>query len=196
MSAGETLHFAGDDSIGMHCILSGKLRIYLSVEEHGSYFVHLLHPGYWFGEGPSITGLPRVVTPVAFGDCELLFLPQAAILDILSRDPACIRFFVAPLLKHFETSVGIVADLLLRDHKQRIAAVLLRLGGCRTDALDVRGRIDIEATQEEIAIMANVVRMTAGSVLRHFAKAGLIEVGYGKVTLLAPSKLRAMLKTN
>ena len=194
LKAGEVLHFSGDDAIGMYGLTQGRLRVGLSAEEHGSYFVHLLRPGDWIGEGPSITRRPRVITPTASCACELLFLPRAGVHEIVSKEPAFWPFFVSPLLGHFELALGIIADLLLRDHRKRIAASLLRLAGCRAGPVASRGRIEIDASQEDIAIMANVARNTAGLTLREFAAAGLIEVGYGKATLLQPRKLRAMLK--
>ena len=193
LKAGETLHFTGDDSTGMYGVLTGRLRVTISGDEHGPYLVHMLRPGSWIGEGPSITGRASVVTPTAAVTSELLFLPLAAINEIVRRDPAHWRFFIIPLQDHFELSVGAVADLVQRDYVKRIAASLLRLGGCRTGAASRRSKIEIDASQEEIAIMANVARTTAGSVLRDLARKGVIEVGYGRITLLAPARLRAIL---
>lgn len=192
LKAGETLHYSGDDSIGMYGLLRGRLKVFVSAENHGPYLVHLLRPGDWIGEGPSITGRPRVVTPTASGDCELLFLARTAIHDIVAREPAYWGLFVLPLQGHFELAVGALADLLLRDHTKRIAAAILRLGGRRSGSAEERSRIEIDVSQEEIAIMANVARTTAGAALRDFATAGLIALAYGKIILLRPAKLRAL----
>ena len=194
LKIGETLHYAGDDSIGIYGILTGRLQVELAGENTDPFLIHVLRPGAWIGEGPSITGRPRVVTLTAATACELLFLPQTAASDIVMQDPASWRFFVIPLQWHFETALGAIGDMVLRDYNKRIVASLLRLGGLRTGEAPPRGRIEIEVSQEEIAVMTNVARVTAGLVLRKLAKAGLIELGYGQITLLAPARLQTMME--
>ena len=193
MKAGETLHYVGDDAIGMYGVVAGRLRVNISAEDHGPYLVYLMRPGAWFGEGPSVTGGPRILTPSAAVDTQLLFVPLGGLHEIVLRNPAYWRFFFIPLLEHTEIALGALSDLMLRDHTKRLVASLLRLAGSRTGQPKPRGKIEIEASQEEIAIMANVARTTANSVLRKLAKDGLIEVGYGQVTLLSASRLRAMI---
>jgi CRP/FNR family transcriptional regulator, cyclic AMP receptor protein len=193
LSAGEVLHVAGDDAIRMYGVTAGTLRAGISALGHGPYFVHLFGPGAWIGEGPSIPGRPRIITPTAAGACRLLFLPQSAILEIVRREPDCWRFFALPLQGHIELAVGALADSLLRDPTKRVIAALLRLGGRRTGPADAGERIDIDASQEEIAVMANLARTTAGLILGELAKAGSIEIGYGKLILVGPAQLRTMI---
>jgi CRP-like cAMP-binding protein len=177
----------------MYGVAIGKLRVAISAAEHGPYFVHLFGPGAWIGEGPSITGRPRVVTPTAEEDCRLLFLPQAAIHELVLREPALWRFFVLPLQGHFELAVGALADALLRDPTKRTIAALLRLGGRRIGLVSAADPVEIPVSQDEIAVMANIARTTASLVLADLAKAGLVKIGYGKLTLLSSPRLRAML---
>jgi hypothetical protein len=87
-----------------------------------------------------------------------------------SRDPAHWRYFVIPLQSHFEVELGAIGDLVVRDHKSRIIASLLRLGGWRIGDVPQRARIKIEASQEEIAAVTNVARMTAGAVLHDWRR--------------------------
>jgi CRP-like cAMP-binding protein len=192
--AGELIHFAGDQSAGMYGLLQGTVRVLLSADEHGPYFGHLLRPGTWFGEGPAITGQPRPVSLKASGETALLYLSQSDIAEIAQLNPTYWRFFVIPLMEHLNVALGAVADLMIRDHAKRLLAVLLRLGGCRTGhPTEEIGPIEVDVSQNDLAGMANVARMTASATLRKLTNAGFVELGYGRVLILAPERLREML---
>lgn len=194
IKTGDVLQIGGDNSIGMYGVTRGMLRASIAMPEHGPYFVHLFRIGDWIGEGPSISGRPRVATLTAACDARLLFLPQRAIHEIVHQQPMHWRSFVVPLQGHLELAVGALADALMRDHTKRLIASLLRLGHVREGAIGSRGAIEIPATQDDIAVMANVARTTAHAVLQELADAGLIEVGYGKIALVDPRKLRALIR--
>jgi len=189
----EALHFAGDDAGGMYGILTGSVRATIAADEHGPYFFHLLRPGTWVGEGPSIVGQARPVTLSASRATSLLYLQQRAIQEITQKDPAYWRYFVMPLMGHLNVAMGAVTDLMIRDPVRRLAAVMLRLGGCRFAASPPVAALEIDANQEDIAIMANLSRTTTGSVLRTWEADGLIELAYGRLIIHAPDRLRHLL---
>lgn len=75
---------------------------------------------------------------------------------------------------------------------KRLAAVSLQLGGCRHVSTGEDEPV-IDASQEELALMANLARNTAGAMLRRLEWAGLIRLDYGRVTIARQDQLRAML---
>ena len=50
-----------------------------------------------------------------------------------------------------------------------------------------------EASQSDLVIMANVARTTANATLRKLVSAGQITLAYGRVYVIKPDALRAML---
>jgi len=189
-TANEAIHIVGDEPGGMYGLVAGTIRIVLAGNEHGPYVVHLFRPVTWFGEGPAIIGQPRPVSLSATRSVSLLYVSQRAIGEIAQLHPAFWKYFVIPLMGHLDTALGAMADLMIRQHDKRLAAVLLRLGGCRSAANARMGAVEVDASQEDIAAMANVSRTTAGSVMREWQSMDLITIGYGRVAILAPAKLR------
>jgi CRP/FNR family cyclic AMP-dependent transcriptional regulator len=187
----DTIHLAGDEPGGMYGLLAGSIRVVLAGQEHGPYFVHLFRPVTWFGEGPAIVGQPRPVSLSAARSVTVLYLTQRAIGEIAQLDPAFWRCFVAPLMGHLDTALGATADLMIREPDKRLIAVLLRLGGCRTGAKS--GPVEVDASQEDIATMANVSRSKAGSLMRKWQSMGLLALGYGRVTIHSPGGLQGLL---
>ena len=54
--------------------------------------------------------------------------------------------------------------------------------------------IEIDVSQEDLAVMTNLARTTSGTVLRTLEAAGQVKVSYRRVRILAPDALRAMLE--
>ena len=121
-------------------------------------------------------------------------MPLPAIREIVTADPGAWRYLGLAAIVHNDTAIGAADDLLTRDHVKRSIAVLLRLAGCRYLTPSSSSPIEVDVSQEDLAVMTNLARTTAGSVLRTFEASGHIKVSYRRVTILAPDKLRAMLE--
>ena len=190
---GAVIYSVGDPPGGMYGLVSGRLGVSIAPGERGPYLVHFATPGTWFGELPAFTGLPRRVGLVASGDTDVLHLPLAGIREIVRLDPGAWKFFAFVTIGHLETALGAADDLLIRDHRKRLVAVLLRAGGCRTAAPPDAAPIDVDVSQNDLAAMANMARTTVNAVLRALEAAGCLEVSYRRLRILAPDRLRAML---
>lgn len=188
----EALYNAGDLSGGMYGVAEGTIRLLLAAADHGPYCGHLLQPGQWAGDGPAIAGSARLVTLVSSGPSTVLFLPRTVIMEIEAKDPSYWRHFMASMNLSLGTAFGAIADLMLRDHRKRLVAVLLRIAGIR-DGAPAAAPIIVVVSQADLATMANVTRTTAAATLRRLARDGLVTTGYGRITILAPSRLHARL---
>ena len=90
----------------------------------------------------------------------------------MTADPGAWRFFGLAAIAHYDTAIGAADDLLIRDHVKRSVAVLLRLGGCRYRTPPGAQPIEVDVSQEDFAVMTNLARTTAGTVLRTFEAVG------------------------
>ena len=190
---GESIYSIGDPPGGMFGLVAGGLNISIAPNERGPYFAHVARPGSWFGEAAAFTGQPRRVGLAAARDSELLHLPLHGIREIVDNNPAGWRFFGLVTIGHLDLAIGAHDDLMIRDHLKRCIAVLLRLGGCRLSSPPNSLPIEIDISQEDIALMSNVARTTAAAVLRRLEAMGHLENAYRRIRLLAPDALRSML---
>jgi CRP-like cAMP-binding protein len=95
--------------------------------------------------------------------------------------------------RHSDVALAACDNLMLRDHVKRCIATVLRLGGCRHTSPANLEPPEIDVRKDEIAMLSNVARNTAGIVLGRLEAAGLIEQSYRRISILAPDELRAML---
>lgn len=154
--------------------------------------MHALWPGDWFGEAGLLVGR-RQVTVTAASPSTALYLPRAAIEAMVQQHPQHWALFSWTALQHLREALTALSDALLPADAQRVAAVLLRLSGCRAATPQPFAALAVPATQGEIAVMAKVSRGTAHKVLQGWRDDGLIAAGYGTVRVLQPDALRALL---
>jgi CRP-like cAMP-binding protein len=177
----------------MYGLVSGAFSVSVVQGERGPYFAHFFRPGDWFGEGPAISGRPRIVGLSAVRDTELLYLSLGAVDEILRERPSSWRMFGALTLGKLETAMWAIDDLMIRNSLKRFIAVLLRLGGCRAATPPEPLPIVVYSSQEDLAAMANVSRARANEILRRLERAGHLSQSYRRVEILAPDRLRSML---
>ena len=194
LKAGATIYAVADPPGGMYGLVRGSFALSIAPGERGPYVAHFARPGTWFGEAAAFTEQPRRISLAVTRDSKFLHLPLPAIREIVTADPGAWRFFGLAAIAHNDTAIGAADDLLIRDHVKRSVAVLLRLGGCRSRTPHGSMPIEIDVSQEDLAMMTNLARTTAGTVLRTLEAAGQVKVSYRRVRILAPDALRAMLE--
>jgi CRP-like cAMP-binding protein len=151
-------------------------------------------PGSWFGELAFVTGLPRPFEMEAASASRLLRFGRQDVDRIATARPE-IWFEIARLAALNEAqAIGSADDLMLRDTRKRLAALLLRLAAQRnafqgTTPIDV-----IPATQGEIADACGLSRSVAASAMAAFVASGAIRTEYGRVRILQPEILERMLQ--
>lgn len=189
----EVVYNIGDAEGGLFCLVSGGLRVLIAPNEMGPNFVHLFQPGMWTGEGPLITGKPRLVGINATRPTTLLYVPLPDLQAILQKDPAAWRFIALLTFEHLQVALGALDDLVDRDPERRLVAALLRLAGCRNHTPRTK-TMTIHTSHTELAAATNLGRTRVSDTLRRFEKSKMITIGYRKLVILEPQALRQILQ--
>jgi CRP/FNR family cyclic AMP-dependent transcriptional regulator len=190
VGAEQVIYSAGDPAGGVFGLISGGLRILVAPPEAASFSIHLFVPGSWTGEAAAVTGKRRLVTVITTRETHLLHLPLTAVNAILREDAEAFRSFARLTHWHLATALGVVDDLMLRDPHKRVVAALLRLSGCSSETPKGLGPVDLDLSQDDLALMSNVGRTLTNEVLRELQAAGQIEIGYRRIRVIAPDELR------
>lgn len=189
---GAPINLGGDEEEGdLFGVASGSIEIATVFGPPGAPITHVAQAVFWLGYGPILSGQARRASVTARSAVWLARIPQAAVMALLAERPEWWRHIGVLALEYGDISANIAADLMIRDSERRCAAVLLRLAGCRfSDSPDAASFI-ATLTQDELAVMANLSRNSTGAVVRKLARLGLIEIGYGAITVRSPKGLRA-----
>ena len=180
------VYTAGSDPGGFFVVLAGEVRLEHMARSGKVAFYQALRPGDYFGLLAEIDGSARFSDARAWIDSVLLQLTHADFQHLYHRHPAAPAGFVALLCRQLHTTLGMLIEEHSLPPRRQIASLLLSLLADRERAPVGAARL----THEAIAAMAGVSRPTASKVLRELRESGMIEMGYGRLTLRDADALR------
>ena len=194
----ELLHFAkgdyafraGDPPGGMHGVVAGSFGIYLVTPFSGPDLSHILHPGWWCGEGPALGGRQRVLTVMAMESSITLHVPLEPARHLVQTDPEAARSIAVLGQIALGVAVANVSDLLIQRVDRRVGAVLLRVTGAMEGTV-LKPTDDVCLTQGQLGRMANASRNMVNRTLAAFVAAGWVRLGYNRIAILDPVALAA-----
>jgi CRP-like cAMP-binding protein len=186
IEAGEIFNIAGDEQAGIWGLASGQVALTSAMNAPDSPAALLYNPGDWGGLAP-LFGYPRQSNVEARAASVILFIPFRDVRRMLADNPVWWADIAKLSFDYGLRYAAFAVDLLLRDSRQRAAAILLHQAGAR-HAGD--SPVTLLLTQEELGEMMNLSRHPTGAMLRDFEAAGLIALGYRQMTLLKPEGLR------
>jgi CRP-like cAMP-binding protein len=188
---GDVVMRHGDAPNGLWAVVGGGLSLEIAPYEHGPNFAHMLRPGFWFGVMECLTGGGRLYSHVATRASVCLHVPKRGVDKVLAADPEGWRWIGQLCAGHLALAVGSMNDLMIRSSQPRLAAILLRLAGARDVDNPLEAAPEIDASHEDLGVMANLSRSAVGRILKAFEDERLIDCGYSAIRILDQAGLRA-----
>ena len=184
---GQPLFAVGDQPGGLYGLESGCLALEAAQSDSPPQKTFLVHPGAWIGEGP-VAGLEvRMIGAWATRPSMVVAIEIAAFRRVAAQTPELWRHLTLLSLENNGRSIGLAQDLMLRGSLERLAALLARLGGLR-DAHPPASPV-VDATQSEIAGMANLSRSVVSSLLLKMELDGIVRLRRAGVEIIDAGRL-------
>jgi hypothetical protein len=114
----------------------------------------------------------------------LLHLPMAEFEGVAAADPHAWRWLAMLPAKQAILATGVAEDLMIRDPRRSLWAILLRLAS-RAEPGSPAEYEEIAASQDDLACIANLSRTAVGVMLRGFEADGMIERRYRRIRILS-----------
>jgi len=191
---GQTITTFGEERNCIHGVLLGAVKMFVTMNEQPPRFGHVVGTGFWFGDHEILSGAPRIMELAASGETLLLRVDRRDIDRLADAGLAIWESLYTLAVMNQGLAIGAADDLMIRNSRQRLAAVLLRLGSFRNAYQGVRPMSTIPATWNEIAEVSCLSRSKLASLLSEFTREGFVSTGTKSVTLLAPDRLEDLLK--
>jgi CRP-like cAMP-binding protein len=179
----------GDPPDGLYGVMSGEIRLIGYPVAGQQLLLRRLKPGNWFGELSTVDGGPRPQDAISFGPSKVLHISSRDF-DRLSRDHPEIFRDVARLLGQRQRDAVQFAGMTVS------LPVKMRLSHLLFAALDTddkpnsEARRNVSLTQGDIAAALGVSRQTTNKLLKSLEQAGALSLGYRRITVLNPARLR------
>jgi CRP-like cAMP-binding protein len=190
LGAGSMLHSADDEARQILGLASGFLALKTPVASGEEVIAHVAGPGIWLG-ATMVASLEvrRHISAVARTDVTLAIVSLPVMRQLLANNPEWWPSLARLIESHWKLVACMARDLMLRDHRQRIAATLLRLSGVRPGTGSHPSALSIPVTQQEIETMANCSQSFVHAEMKRLAGSGAIEMSYGRVEIKDPAAI-------
>jgi CRP-like cAMP-binding protein len=172
--AGGTFVFReGDEAARVHVVRAGAIELSRLLGGR-RVTLQVLRPGDVFGDVPAFLGAPEPFDARAVEDSTLLSLDADALFALLQTRPAIARRWFISMAERMAGLQSRLIDLLAGGLEAQLASLLLR---------NADGAGEVKITQKDLGAMLGVQRSSVQRVLKDLESAGLIELGYRRITV-------------
>jgi CRP/FNR family cyclic AMP-dependent transcriptional regulator len=183
----------GDHSDACYIVRSGSFRVTREHSDGRAITLATLGPGDIFGELAMLDGEVRSASVESLSDGELLALPAGEVRALLARQPEITVKLIAALVRRLRAANERISRQSFQTVPSRVAGVLAQLVAEETPAAGEGGEsaeVTIQMSQSDLAQLAGTSRESVSRFLADLERGGIVRPGRGRVTVLAPAKLR------
>ncbi|KFG89815.1 Cyclic nucleotide-binding protein [Sphingobium herbicidovorans NBRC 16415] len=182
---GQFVQHRGDPGDVFWAILDGHVTIGRHSED--GVFTHfaVLAAGAMFGELAFLTGMPRQDDAIAQGEASLIAIDRPLLHRLIAADVRWAELMMANLAQRLGGALNIIDAERRLNTTERLANMLVVMA--RNEA----GRDVARATQQQLADLLGVSRMTLGASLAELAQQNQVRQHYGYIQLLGSLAERA-----
>lgn len=169
-------------------VVEGLIKMSVSEPDGRVSTLTGVRAGGWAGEGSLLKPGPWRYDGVAVRDTCLACVPRHTFERLVSTNLAFNRYLLTQLNARLSLFVGLVEYDRLLGPDARVARCLATLFD---SALYPQAGSFVQLSQEEIGLLSAVSRQRANEALHELARAGLLRVEFGGVTVLDLAGLRS-----
>ena len=188
---GDHVYESGGEAQGLYAVAFGLLKLSFSQPNGHAKVLRLVGAGETFGEPAVFYPHPYPVSAEALTDTLVLFMPAAAVMDIVESDPYALRSMLGTLSRRIAEMVDDLQSHTAKNGVQRVAAYLCSLCEPTTEhpAPDTACKVRLPTRKSVVASRLGVTKETFSRILHELADAGLISVARLEITLVSPQRL-------
>ena len=185
----QIIFYEGNKPFGIHCIKSGRLKLYRVGNDGREQIVRLVQPGDIVGFKDLISTHDYSLSAEALEDSEVCFLDRNAFFTLMDKSSKLAFKFLEYSCEEQRKNEDTICSFAQNSVRERVANTLLILKeryGLKTD----RGwKLDIRLKRDEIAGLAGTVLESAVRYLSEFKGDGIIALEGKEITILKLEKL-------
>jgi CRP/FNR family cyclic AMP-dependent transcriptional regulator len=179
----------GDPGDACYIVRSGSCRVTREHPDGRAITLANLSPGAIFGELAMLDGEARSASVEATEQTELLALPAGDLRALLRQHPEMGEKLIVALTRRLREANERLTRQSFQTVPSRVAGVLNQLLAEEALTPQIRDGVTIRLRQSDLAQLAGTSRESVSRFLATLERAGVVEVGRAKVTVLQPERL-------
>lgn len=190
ISPRQILQQEGDRAIRLWLLVTGRVAVYKLAEDGDKVFLRWGVPGDTFGLA-SILGFPEryIVTIETIQEGSLLAWDLASSRTLALRCPNLSQALNAVVANYLEGLINVLGTYAFRPAEQRLARVLVE--SARQLGRNGHEGIELDLTNEQLAVAARMTVFTATRKLRKWRRLGILTKRRGKIVLPSLSRFES-----
>jgi CRP/FNR family cyclic AMP-dependent transcriptional regulator len=169
---GTTIIAAGDVTVSLYLVISGRLKVMMSDDEGREVILSMLGPNEYFGEMGLIDDSTRSASVISLEMCELLVLSKHDFRKCLSENFEMAMTVMRGLVKRLREADRKIGSLALMDVYGRVARLLLEM----SEMIDGQHVVTRKVAKQDIAKMIGASREMVSRVMKDLQVGGYIDV--------------------
>ena len=179
----------GDPGDACYIVRTGSCRVTREHPDGRAITLANLGPGAIFGELAMLDGEARSASVEATEDTELLALPASDMRTLIREHSGMAEKLVVALTRRLREANERIARQSFQTVPSRVAGVLDQLLAEDRLTPTMRDGVTIRLRQSDLAQLAGTSRESVSRFLATLERAGVVQVGRGRVTVLEPERL-------
>jgi CRP/FNR family transcriptional regulator len=189
---GETRVFhENDPGDACYIVSKGSCRVTRQHSDGRVITLATLGPGAIFGELAMLDGERRSASVETTESTELLAIPAIDMRSLIRAHPGMAEKLVVALTRRLREANERIARQSFQTVPSRVAGVLNQLLADEAITPLVKDGVTIRLRQSDLAQMAGTSRESVSRFLAALERAGVVQVGRGRVTVIEPDRLDA-----
>ncbi len=177
---------AGDPCEGFYIVLYGQLKLFILTPRGVDKPLHILGAGDSFGDITMLLEKPYYLNATALEDCLLLYLPRAAILELIARNSQFALRMLASLSLRMRNVVDDIESFMLQPPAARVVTYLMRM---LPEGPASSARIELRINKNVVAAQLNLTPETLSRYFRELADQNLVQIDGRTITVHDVDKL-------
>jgi CRP/FNR family transcriptional regulator len=194
LAKGDYLFREGDPASGFYVVQRGAINVHRLTAAGKEQVIHVFRTGDSFAEVALATPAGYPADARALEATQVLLVQKAGILSLLKRQPELSLRMLGSMSSHLRVLVGQLEDLTVKDVETRLANWLIKR--CPDPQRDAPVTIELTMTKRMLAAELGTVSETFSRTLAKFREQKLLIIKGKMITVLAPTKLSALLRRN
>lgn len=167
-STGTVLTRAGDESQGIHLVVTGLVKMAFYSLHGQEKVIAMLDAGKSFGQAEMFSGIPFHYDAQALTQSQLVFIPRQSALEVSKTDPAFLEALLVSLGRQFDALVRDIKYSVSYSAPQRVIGFLLsRTNGTNDGSADLELAVTKGALAARLGIAPETLSRTLGFLLQN-----------------------------
>lgn len=179
---GQHLQSRGTHAVGLGVVLKGHVRLMVIGIEGNTMLTAILGPGQQFNEVTMFAEAAQTHDVEAVGASELLLLSELEYQKVSTEHPEIVEALLISNVQRVHKLIETLNDFRALPKAVVVARILFR-NARNQEATPLERCVDLDITQDDIAMFIGVSRAYLNKVLAQLSGCGLIELSYRKIRI-------------